>query len=377
MSSSVNTVSTLISPPQGTLPCMAKRRTRGDGTVYKDEKRGRWVGQIWIDGKRRKVYAPTKGEASAKLATLRTADPAERNADRSITLATHLNDWYRTALPPKELAPSTMATHQWAVSVWSEALGSRRVANLRADDIDTTLSALGDDYSKASLVKLRSTLNQALKWGVRRRTVAYNAADAAELPAEAKEGHSKRALTMDELEALEAAAAEHPLGAMFMLSARAGLRPGEAAAVTRSAIHIDSAPAVVDVVQAVTLNRGAPSITADLKTKGAVRSVTIGQRLADALSAHLNTAGDGLLFTDSNGGPVHPSTARKALRSLCDAAGIAPVTPNELRHTFATLLAAKGTPPHELADLLGHRTTRMVEAVYRHRPSVRSGAELL
>ncbi|MDA8316364.1 MAG: tyrosine-type recombinase/integrase, partial [Actinomycetota bacterium] len=43
------------------------------------------------------------------------------------------------------------------------------------------------------------------------------------------------------------------------------------------------------------------------------------------------------------------------------------VTPYELRHSAASLLSDAGVPIETLADLLGHTSTQMLEAVYRHR----------
>lgn len=40
--------------------------------------------------------------------------------------------------------------------------------------------------------------------------------------------------------------------------------------------------------------------------------------------------------------------------------------PYDLRHTATSLLSASGVAPELLADLLGHRDTRMVHKHYRH-----------
>jgi integrase len=42
------------------------------------------------------------------------------------------------------------------------------------------------------------------------------------------------------------------------------------------------------------------------------------------------------------------------------------ITPNVLRHTAATWMAKRGVPLKEIADYLGHTTTRMVEKHYAH-----------
>jgi integrase len=63
------------------------------------------------------------------------------------------------------------------------------------------------------------------------------------------------------------------------------------------------------------------------------------------------------------------------LTAAYERAGVPRVSSNELRHTAATMLVDRGLLPHQVADLLGHSTTRMVDAVYRHRPPVITGAE--
>ena len=67
---------------------MPKRRPRGEGTIYYDESRNRWIGAVTVHGKRRKISAATKTDARARLATLlaarTTGSPVD---DRSHTVA--------------------------------------------------------------------------------------------------------------------------------------------------------------------------------------------------------------------------------------------------------------------------------------------------
>jgi hypothetical protein len=76
----------------------------------------------------------------------------------------------------------------------------------------------------------------------------------------------------------------------------------------------------------------------------------------------------GLVFTTEVGTPIDPSNLRRTAKALCEAAKVDPVSPNELgRHTAASLLYDAGMSLDEIADLLGHNSTRMLEAHYRHR----------
>jgi len=58
---------------------------------------------------------------------------------------------------------------------------------------------------------------------------------------------------------------------------------------------------------------------------------------------------------------------RRELAAICRRAQVPAVRPNELRHSCASLLSDEGVPNEEIADLLGHTTTRMVHQTYRHR----------
>ncbi|MCP4447952.1 MAG: site-specific integrase [Myxococcales bacterium] len=55
---------------------------------------------------------------------------------------------------------------------------------------------------------------------------------------------------------------------------------------------------------------------------------------------------------------------RRDLHVACKKAGIDPVSPNDLRRTFASWCWQQGMPPARIALLLGHRDARMVERVY-------------
>ena len=75
-----------------------------------------------------------------------------------------------------------------------------------------------------------------------------------------------------------------------------------------------------------------------------------------------------LVFVSENETPLDRSNTRRLIHKLAIEAEIeGTVTPYDLRHTATTLIAASGTSADHLADLLGHKDTRMVFAHYRHR----------
>lgn len=56
--------------------------------------------------------------------------------------------------------------------------------------------------------------------------------------------------------------------------------------------------------------------------------------------------------------------ARRDLAVICVAKGLPPVTWNDLRRTFCSLLVQAGVAPHLAAKLMRHKTSTMVEKVY-------------
>jgi integrase len=74
------------------------------------------------------------------------------------------------------------------------------------------------------------------------------------------------------------------------------------------------------------------------------------------------------VFTTEVGTPIDPSNLRRTTKALCEDAGVDPVSPNELgRLTATSLLYDAGMNLDEIAELLGHKSTWMLEAHYRHR----------
>lgn len=358
---------------------MPKRRSHGEGSIFYDQSRDRWVGLAWIDGRRRKVSAKTKTDAAAKLGRLLHGDPNERHVDQRLSVARLLEDWLTLHLAAKSRAPATHDAHRWAARIITAEIGKVKVANLDAPTIEKMYARLAArperPLTRGSLLKLRSTLRQALAWGERRRIVTHNAAAVAEVPSAESTSRPRRALTENEVDRLVEAMGDHPYRPIWLLSLRLGLRPGEAAGVCVDALDLDGDPPTAAVVRAVRLESGRPALTDDLKTDAARRTLAMPAVLVDELRPIVAEVGDGLLVTTTSGGPVWRTTIRAELAKVAKRAGIGPVAPNELRHTAATRMADSGVPPHVVADVLGHTTTRMVDAVYRHRPAVIRGAD--
>ena len=67
----------------------------------------------------------------------------------------------------------------------------------------------------------------------------------------------------------------------------------------------------------------------------------------------------GYVFTDVDGGPLHPDFISRAFRTHIRRAGVPDIRFHDLRHDFASRLAMKGVDLNSIRELLGHSTIAM------------------
>jgi integrase len=347
--------------------------------VFEDKRRGGYRGKVTIEGRTFTVYDRTKTGARTKLnEVIRNggAKPAP-SPTTGPTIDEVLDDFLDRALPSKSdvRAPSTVELHRWAARHIRRQLGYRKAEAVRVREVDDMLDALADEgLSRSALLKVRNTLSQSLAYAVKREDITRNVARDATIPPSAARTRERIALSPTDARTLLETLRGERNGAMFAMSLRLGLRPGEAAGLFWDDIGADA----VNVTRAVQLTKGKASISDELKTVKSKRTIGLPADLADHLAEHRTAQvaerlaaeswiDERLVFTTPTGNITDPSRNRRDLAAICERAGVPVVTPNELRHSCTSLLADLGVAHEELADLLGHTTTEMVEQTYRHR----------
>lgn len=369
------------------------KRSHGEGSVYLDAATGRWIAAVsygYKNGRRHRVKrrARTKSEAlRLRRELLRQLEDGLPSGRASMTITDLFEHFTTKVLPARELAPRTIENYEWAISSMLPHLGRTQITRLSPEQIEEFLAMRqGDGLARNSLSRLRSVLAAALHEAERRGWVARNVARLVHVPtAPIRE---RRALTEDQARSLLDVSRGHPLEAAVVVGLTRGLRPGEILGLKWSDIDLDTLPPTVTVRRTLRTNRqtlefGPP------KTKSSNRTLVLPtnavaslQRCHARQSAHRLTAGADwhdldLVISTRTGRPIHPRNFRRDFARLTERAGLGPWTPYELRHSAVSLLSAAGVPIEELADLAGHRDSRMTQTVYRHRlvDSVDAGAE--
>jgi integrase len=383
---------TLVAHSATIIACMSagKKRGNNEGSVYQEGARsgkttGRWIAQVSVNGVKRRAVASTEAKAKQRLRQMQSQiEHGTTITDGNLTVQQVLDQWTAKALPNRNLQQPTLEVHRWAREILIEDIGGKRARNLMADDVEEAFQRRADaGLSRNSLIKLRSTLSQALAWAQRRGLVASNVAAIVELPADARGPQPGRSMTADQARAFLRAARGTWLEAMWMAMLYLGLRPGEVAALSWDDIDFDHH--IIHVRRARKRNRGTITI-GTTKTTGSVRSLNAPGAVIDALQRRRHDqqaeqAGaadrwnnpENLVFTNVVGSPTDPPKVRTEFNQIIDAAELGDGwTPSMLRHSAASLMSDAGIPLERIADQLGHKDTRMLANHYRHqvRPTI-------
>jgi integrase len=380
---------------------MAKRRSRGDGGLYWSERRQRWIAEVTVGydgrGKRitRKASGKTKTEAKDKLKEMiRDLDDGLAVASGGYTVADAVNDWLTYGLNGR--APGTVAKNRiYAEGHVIPALGVRKLRELTADDVDRWLAAEAKYLSTDVLGQLRSILRRSVARAQARDKVKRNVVLLCDLP-KGQPGRPSKSLMLGQAQAVLAAAdaANVRMRAYITLSLLTGMRTEEVRGlIWPYVVAYDSdRQAWVPVMEAgwehsefaVYVWRS-ERVTGDTKTRKSRRSLALPQRCVTALKALRATQGEqqgsALVFVTRSGKALSAGNVRRDFRKVVDRAGLngKDWTPREMRHSFVSLLSDSGMRLENISRLVGHQTTTVTEAVYRHqlRPVIEDGASAM
>jgi integrase len=177
-----------------------------------------------------------------------------------------------------------------------------------------------------------------------------------------------------------AAASGDRLEALWLTALHLGLRPGELRGLVWRDIDLEATPTVLHLREAMQQD----GTLGALKSGARRRSLALPTSVAEALLRHLDrqvaeraTAGDrwvgsfdhlgGLVWATGRGTAINGSNLRRSFAQLRERAGVeGRWSPYACRHTAVSLLSDAGLSAERIADVMGHRDTRMIFRTYRH-----------
>ena len=199
-------------------------------------------------------------------------------------------------------------------------------------------------------------------------------------------GRPSKSLTLDQANAILAAAEGTSMHAYVVLSLLTGARTEELRALTWTHLNLEGDPPTIELWHSVRAG-------GDTKTRRSRRTLELADRCVEVLRLHRREqveirvrAGAAwqdhdLVFSTQIGTELDAASVRRAFRRIVAVAGLDQKTwtPREMRHSFVSLLSSSGVPIEDISHLVGHSSTVVTEKVYRKelRPVLTRGARAM
>src|SRR5215211_5357457 len=322
---------------------MARRRSRGEGTIYPDKKhRGRFVAQITLPDGNRKGHRGTQAECRAWLLEQRkTVKENTYILDESATVA-NLAERYLRDVAPSSLEENTLIKYRTLINKHIVAeLGTKKLTTLRAEHLQSLYSKkLSDGLARRTVIDIHNRFYTMLKlartWGL----VARNVAEDVKPPSPPKD--KVVVFTAQEANHFLASTRGDRLYPLYAVTLSMGLRRGEVLALEWT--DIDFTSRRVRVTKQVQYIPHKGLIIKAPKTESAFRVLPMPQVAYDALIEHrVNSMGEGLVFATAKATPFSPRNVLRDFHKHLAKVGLPRMPFHNLRHSCASYHLAVGT----------------------------------
>lgn len=237
-----------------------------------------------------------------------------------------------------------------------EYFGDRDIHSITAAEISAYLVSVAQrGYARRTVQVYRDALRMIYNYAILSGITATNPVLAVPLPKNLPSNH--RSLPSDEALAAVKRSGSVPFGLFALVCLYAGLRRGEALALTYE--DIDRRNKVIHITKSVAFISCTPYIK-EPKTEAGYRNAILLDVLADQIPE-----GSGLMFPGKDGGLMRSSEYMCRWDQYCTDIGHR-LTAHQLRHGFATILYEAGIADKDAQELLGHSNIAITRNVYTH-----------
>ncbi len=352
---------------------MAKRRTKREGSIWKD--RNRWRAAVTVDGKRLTRNFDTKVECSDWIKeTQLQVDRGMTHKKANVILGDFIQQWLE--IHKSTLAPKTGLQYEHLIQNYIvPQLGKIKLRELNLNRIEAHYLALQKSGASARTIRyVHAILRKCLNDAARRGYLGYNPTQGAILP----RIEQKEMVFLDEGEVLQflITIQESPHNALYTLAIKTGMRKGELLALKWTDLNWQRG--TIRVQRQVQRIKEQGLVFRPPKTRAGRRTIQLGEKTLETLQEQLerckllkSAASDSwkennLIFPSTVGTPLGGSNISKDFKAQLKKAGVKDIRFHDLRHTAASLMLNNGVPVIVVSKILGHSKTSTTLDIYGH-----------
>lgn len=376
---------------------MAKRG-KGEGSIYKDNIRNRWIGQYTIttlEGtKRKSVYGSTRAEVRDKLAIILNET---RNRDVIDDTKMLLQEWIKIWIDDyKKLALKRSSVDNYYryfnSHIKGSILGKTPIKKVNSTQIQRYINEKSQNgrtdgtggLRRSSVKHIFNVLYGAMEQAVKNGMIMMNPCKAIILPK--KDKKEILYFTPEQANTFLESVRESKYYPLYALELVSGLRLGEIVALRwenvdfeGKKIHIRLNASIVS--KEIQTEKGVTHSEVILqtpKTKKSLRTLYIEEPIISLLKnlrkeqiRAFTEVGDfyedsGFVFTNDYGRMMHPRSIQDHFKRALKKAGLPNLHFHCLRHTAATLMLYNRVDIKTVQEVLGHEDIQTTLDVYMH-----------
>ncbi len=357
-------------------------RKRVERNISYDEERKSFY--VYLDfgtddeGRRIKQYKTCPSLAQARrILTNHEVERANDNwvAPSITTLAEWLTYWLDEVVRPNRAATTVYCYEKIIDNHIIPELGDIKVQKLTPIDIQRYYARMiqQEGLSPNTVRRHHAVLSSALRMAVKQDLIARCPTDRVEQPREVP--REARFYDLEHLRELLRLSEGHWLELFIKLAGYLGLRREEICGLRWESVDFQNN--TIRIKEARTA-AGATIVVKETKNFSSLRTLHMPDDIRqllwrERLRQEMNRAALGdqyhdspFVAVDSTGEPYSPNAVSLAFNRFIKKNGLPPITLHGLRHTFATLASAQGTPLFEIGKALGHSTPSTTGRIYTH-----------
>jgi len=300
-----------------------------------------------------------------------------RPKSQTLTFEALATRWMERHVRPT-LRPRTVKNYEAALKHINRRFGKVPAEDITRPSVRDFIEGLVVEgkLARKTIQNIAAVMSSCLGYGVEMEVIQTNVAVKLKKIAKTEGlGKGVRALTLDEIRALLAAAREHTppsFHAFLMCTATTGMRAGELRALRWSDVNLNDGSIVVSRCAADSVN------DPDGPTKGGkARTVYMPEELRKVMVEHRRRLPEMALkkrwgavpeyvFPSTEGGMMNKCSYRRWIDKAAEKAGIERTRLHNLRHTAISLLLNSGADPFAVQKLAGHSDVRLTTQTYAH-----------